>query len=216
MQNVLIVEDHEETRQWLAGIVKDAFASPGIHEAGTLEQARALLQHNPVALALVDLSLPDGSGMQLLQHLQECSPETYLVVTTIFDDDRHLFDALQAGANGYLLKDQPRQVMIDSLAGIATGKPPLSPAISRRILRHFQQAPTRTVENPLSEREVEVLMLLAKGMGRSDIAELLNVSVNTAASHIKSIYRKLNVSGRAEATLEAVNMGIVPQSQPRR
>ncbi|MBA3981393.1 MAG: DNA-binding response regulator [Alcanivorax sp.] len=216
MQTVLIVEDHEETRQWLAGIVRDAFASPDLLEAGTLEQARALLAQRTVSLALVDLSLPDGSGMQLLQHLQESSPETYLVVTTIFDDDRHLFDALQAGANGYLLKDQPRQVMVDSLSGIASGRPPLSPAIARRILRHFQQAPVRAVENPLSEREVEVLLLLAKGLGRSEIAELLNVSVNTAASHIKSIYRKLNVSGRAEATLEAVQMGIVPQSLPRR
>ncbi|WP_111655436.1 response regulator [Isoalcanivorax indicus] len=216
MQTVLIVEDHEETRQWLAGIVRDAFASPDLLEAGTLEQARALLKQRTVSLALVDLSLPDGSGMQLLQSLQESSPETYLVVTTIFDDDRHLFDALQAGANGYLLKDQPRQVMVDSLSGIASGRPPLSPAIARRILRHFQQAPVRAVENPLSEREVEVLLLLAKGLGRSEIAELLNVSVNTAASHIKSIYRKLNVSGRAEATLEAVQMGIVPQSQPRR
>ncbi|MEX2367648.1 MAG: LuxR C-terminal-related transcriptional regulator, partial [Pseudohongiellaceae bacterium] len=87
--------------------------------------------------------------------------------------------------------------------------PPLTPAIARKILRHFQQADSKATDNPLSEREQEVLVLLAKGMGRNDIAELLDVSAHTAAGHTKSIYRKLNVSGRVEATLEAVKMGLV-------
>ena len=209
MQKVFIVEDHLETREWLVSIVKESFDNPDIAEAGTVESSFRWLEQNTPSLSLVDLSLPDGNGLDLIKHLSEHFPENYIVVTTIFDDDRHLFNALRAGASGYLLKDQPRTAMIESLSGIMSGKPPLSPAIARRMLRHFQQEVGSSNETPLSEREAEVLTLLAKGMGRNDIAELLEVSVNTAASHIKSIYRKLNVSGRAEATLHAVKMGLV-------
>lgn len=209
MQKVFIIEDHLETREWLVSIVKESFDDPDISEAGTVEKSYKWLEQNTPSLTLVDLSLPDGNGMDLIKYLHEHFPENYIVVTTIFDDDRHLFNALRAGASGYLLKDQPRHSMVESLSGIMSGKPPLSPAIARRMLRHFQQESSGTNETPLSERESEVLTLLAKGMGRNDIADLLDVSVNTAASHIKSIYRKLNVSGRAEATLHAVKMGLV-------
>jgi len=210
MQNILVIEDHYETRDWLIGIVKETFPESVVHGAGTLEQAYDWLSNNTANLAIIDLSLPDGNGKDLLIYLKEHSPETYLVVATIFDDDKHLFDALRAGASGYLLKDQPRKAIIDSLTGLVYGSPPLSPAIARRLLRQFQQPVATEATATLSEREKEVLFLLAKGYGRGDIAELLSVSVNTAASHIKSIYRKLNVSGRAEATLEAVRMGLIP------
>lgn len=208
MRRVLIVEDHLETRDWLRSIVEEAFDKPVVHEAGTLEQTYLLLSEHTPSLALIDLSLPDGNGLDIVLHLQRQCSETLLVVTTIFDDDRHLFNALRAGASGYLLKDQPKSALVDSLSGILSGRPPLSPAIARRILRHFQQEKV-PVQTPLSEREEEVLLLLVKGFGRSEIAELLQVSVNTAASHIKSIYRKLNVSGRAEATMQAVKLGLV-------
>lgn len=209
MQHVLVIEDHVETRQWLVAIVREAFSDPVVEEAGTLEQAYACLQSFIPSVMLVDLSLPDGSGIDLLAYARHHLVETYLVVTTIYDDDHHLFSALKAGASGYLLKDQPRHTLMEALSGIMTGKPPLTPAIARRILRHFQQVEDKTAGNPLSEREKEVLVLLAKGMGRSDIAELLDVSAHTAAGHTKAIYRKLNVSGRVEATLEAVKMGLV-------
>lgn len=210
MQRVLIVEDHRETRQWLAEICREAFATTVIDEADTLARAQRLLDDIVPSLALVDLSLPDGSGMAILHRLCRDHPETYPVVTTIFDDDRHLFSALRAGASGYLLKDQPRSSMVAGLLGITRGQPPLSPGVARRMLRYFQQEATASgATTPLSEREEEVLGLLAKGLGRVEIAELLGVSVNTAATHTKTIYRKLNVSGRAEATLEAARLGIV-------
>lgn len=213
MQQVLIVEDHLETREWLANICHEAFGSPVIDEAGTLARAHALVDDAVPSLALVDLSLPDGSGLELLHRLCDECPETYPVVTTIFDDDRHLFSALRAGACGYLLKDQPRDSLIEGLLEITRGRPPLNPGVARRILRHFHQGrPETEAWAPLSEREEEVLTLLAKGLNRSDIADLLNVSANTVASHTKTIYRKLNVSGRAEATLEAARLGIVGHS----
>ncbi|MCH8498441.1 MAG: response regulator transcription factor [Marinobacter sp.] len=211
MQNILVVEDHYETRTWLVSVAEDTFAQAHVHPVGTLEMAFEWLADHTANLAIVDISLPDGSGIDLIAHMKQHAPETYLVVATIFDDDKHLFDALRAGASGYLLKDQPRAAIVESLSGIVSGSPPLAPAIARRILRQFQQ-PSVASESltPLSDREKEVLFLLAKGLGRGEIAQLLDVSINTAASHIKSIYRKLNVSGRAEAALEAVKLGLVP------
>ena len=211
MQNILVVEDHHETRTWLVSVVEDTFTQAHVHPVGTLERAFEWLADHTANLAIIDISLPDGSGIDLIAHMKQHAPETYLVVATIFDDDKHLFDALRAGASGYLLKDQPRAAIVKSLSGIVSGSPPLAPAIARRILRQFHQ-PAAVPESPtpLSDREKEVLFLLAKGFGRGEIAELLDVSINTAASHIKSIYRKLNVSGRAEAALEAVKLGLIP------
>lgn len=212
MKIVLVVEDHLETREWLVSIVREAFDSPVVAESGTIEESYKWLESNRPSLSLVDLSLPDGSGLELINHLSTKFPENYTVVTTIYDDDDHIFNALQAGASGYLLKDQTRSSMIEGLAGIMSGKPPLNPAIARRMMRYFQQQRPASEDIRLSAREEEVLTLLAKGMGRSQIAQLLEVSTNTAASHIKSIYRKLNVSGRAEATLQAVRLGLVSGS----
>ncbi|MCC5809099.1 MAG: response regulator transcription factor [Ectothiorhodospiraceae bacterium] len=221
MRNVLVLEDHPDTRGWLCLITEQAMGPVAITEAATLEQARHALTRRHFNLALVDISLPDGSGISLIQEMRQSTPETFIVVVSIFDDDEHLFQALHAGASGYLLKDQADSKLVEQLKGIANGSPPLSPGIARRILRHFQDNPpesqsaesAQTASHLLSEREIEVLGLLAKGMNRGDIGRLLGISVNTAAVHVKSIYRKLNVSGRAEATLEAINLGIV---QPNR
>lgn len=220
MRNVLVLEDHPDTRRWLCIIAEQAMGPITITEAATLEQARHALTQRNFNLALVDISLPDGSGISLIQEMRQSTPETFIVVVSIFDDDEHLFQALHAGAGGYLLKDQADSKLVEQLKGIANGSPPLSPGVARRILRHFQDNPpdpapagNAAASHLLSEREIEVLGLLAKGMNRTDIGRLLGISVNTAAVHVKSIYRKLNVSGRAEATLEAISLGIV---QPNR
>lgn len=208
MKTALIVEDHDEPRAWLVGLVEQAFPGVTVTEAATLAQARQRINQRSFDLALVDISLPDGSGTALVAELQQQQGSTYAVMATIFDDDRHLFDALQAGAQGYVLKDQPRERLIAQLQGIARGQPPLSPGIARRILRYFQnQAPADGPE--LTERETEVLNLLARGFNRNDIAKALEITANTAAGYIKAIYRKLDVSGRAEATLEAVRLGLI-------
>jgi DNA-binding NarL/FixJ family response regulator len=217
LNSILVVDDHPEARSWLVDISLRAFRGASVIAAATLAQARERMRGTHLDLALVDLGLPDGNGSSLVTELARRSPETFLVVTTIFDDDHHLFTALAAGAGGYLLKDEPEDQIIERLQGILRGNPPLAPGIARRILRHFQdQAMQPLARRPtigkgalLSDRETEVLALLAKGLNRTDVARVLNISPNTAAGHVKAIYRKLNVSGRAEATLEAVNLGIV-------
>jgi DNA-binding NarL/FixJ family response regulator len=163
-------------------------------------------------LALIDLGLPDGSGLQIIEALKRDVPNCVTVVSTVFDDDAHLFPALRAGAQGYVLKDEPIESLATMLTGIVSGQPPLSPSIARRLLRHFQplgSTPTGSNDSELTARETEVLRLIAKGFTVPQVADTLTLTRNTVAGYLKDIYRKLRVSTRAEATLEAARRGLV-------
>lgn len=209
MQTALLLEDHEITRQWLSEMITEAFGDIDVVCASTLEAGRLALKENHFNLALIDISLPDGNGIDLIREITRHSPETYCVVATIYDDDDHLFSALQAGAQGYLVKEQAKEQLLARLKGILNGDPPLSPAIARRVLRHFRARQEASPSVSLSERETEVLTLIAKGYSRGEIADLLGITKNTAAAYIKNTYQKLNVSTRAEAALQAVRLGLV-------
>lgn len=210
----LVVDDLPEARSWLCDALRHAFPGIDVREAGSLTSARDELLRPPVwrpDIALVDLGLPDGSGTDLITELRASDPNVVTVVTTIFDDDRHLFGALKAGADGYVLKDQSRGQLVDMLAGIHAGQPPLSPSIARKLLQVFQE-PEQARPDPegeLTSREQEVLTLIAKGYTVARVAELLGITRNTAAGYVKSIYRKLKVSSRAEATLAATRHGLI-------
>lgn len=225
MQRILILEDFADTRIWLCEVLREAFNEIEITEVATIQQARETLSQQDFDLALIDLSLPDGSGIDIIKEISSKTPTTYCVVATIFNDDQHLFSALQAGAQGYLLKEQPKDQFIKNLSGLLHGEPPLSPPIARKILRHFQssnqahaiedmptkvQSPTNTSSTVnLSAREQEILTLVAKGYKRNEIGPMLEISPHTVATHLKTIYSKLNVNSRAEATMEALRMGLV-------
>lgn len=208
---VLVVEDDRETREWLCDLAREAFAQARTAGVATLQAARERCARAMPDLALVDVHLPDGSGIDLVAALARGGTGTLCVMTTIFDDDAHLFAALRAGAAGYLVKDQDPARLVRALRGIVAGEPPLSPGIARRILAHFQEpAAIRTPPDAaLSPREHEVLTLVAKGYSRGEIARLLGITPNTAAGYVKSVYRKLDCSNRAEAVLAAVRLGLV-------
>lgn len=218
MQHALIVEDITETSQWLAGILSAAFGDIQTTHCATCQQARDCLQSACTSLALLDINLPDGSGLDLIRCIRQRCPDAYVVITTIFDDEEHLLRALQAGAHGYLLKDLPDELFMQKLRGILNGDPPISPSVSRRILRHFAEttpatepaspAPTPDIYH-LSPREREVLILIAKGLSRNEVAALLGLSGNTVARYIRDVYQKLDISSRAEAAVEACRMGLV-------
>jgi len=209
MQNVLVLEDHPETREWLTDIIRQAFVEVKIFEASSLAQARAIIKSNQLDLALIDLNLPDGNGVEIISEISQKSPDTYCVVATIFDDDNYLFPALEAGAQGYLLKEQTTDEFIQNLQGIIKGEPPISPAIARKMINHFHYDIQPSDKPDLSGREKEILSAIAKGLSRNEAAEILGITSNTVASHLKSIYGKLNVSNRAQATLEALRLGLV-------
>jgi two-component system, NarL family, nitrate/nitrite response regulator NarL len=239
---VLIVEDNPVARGFLCRVVRESFSDDiAITEAGDLETARRRVGPNrdaatavdPFKLVLVDLELPDGNGMELLNELARY-PATK-IVTTLYSDDDHLFPALQCGADGYLLKEDRFEVLVEELQKIVRGQPPLSPAIARRLLTHFRhgvgsdsQAPDSgfmpaasfTTSKPvpieklpdherLTPRESEVLTYLSKGFTIKEIASLMGIKWFTVNDHIKSIYKKLNVSSRAEAAVLASKQGLV-------
>jgi len=238
---VLILEDNPVARGFLSRVVRESFSDTiVITEAGDLESARRHIGHAPAPdpadafrLILVDLELPDGNGMELLTELARY-PATK-IVTTLYSDDDHLFPALQCGADGYLLKEDRFEVLVEELQKIVRGQPPLSPAIARRLLTHFRdshvadaQAPdsslmratTFTTSRPvpidktpdherLTPRENEVLTYLSKGFTIKEIASLMGIKWFTVNDHIKSIYKKLNVSSRAEAAVLASKQGLV-------
>lgn len=208
MQQALIVEDTVEAREWMAAALDTVFPSISVSLASSAQQAISLLDAVHFDLALIDLHLPDGNGTDIIRRINSISAQTLCVVVTIYDDDQHLFPALQAGARGYLLKDMPGDQFIRRLQGIANGEPPLSPAIARRLLGHFAK-PAAPPEHNLTPREREVLTLIAKGIKLVEVADILSISHYTAGDHVKSIYLKLNISSRAEATLEATRLGLV-------
>src|SRR5574337_1282216 len=188
---------------------------------------------DPFKLVLVDLELPDGNGIELLEELSRY-PATK-VVTTLYSDDDHLFPALQRGADGYLLKEDRFEVLVEELQKIVRGQPPLSPAIARRLLTHFRLGGSTEANSAeavfqssagfvgsrpvpigrppeterLTPRESEVLTYLSKGFTIKEIASLMGIKWFTVNDHIKSIYKKLNVSSRAEAAVLASKQGLV-------
>src|SRR5882724_2894339 len=211
MKNVLLLEDLPEIRVWLRKLVLQLFPGSQISEAARVHDALALVSAVKFDLALVDLGLPDGSGVEVVTKLRDVQPEAQSVVVTIHDDDEHLFPALQAGAFGYILKEQPRELISEQLQRISQGEPPLSPSIARRVMAHFtaKGRPQALLPNvSLTDRESEVLLRVAKGYTLPEIGVQLGLSRHTIADYVKQIYRKLNVSSRAEAALEAQRLGL--------
>lgn len=209
LKHILLIEDFAEIRNWLAGLLREAFGEVHITEAVTVAQAYACLDAQAFDLIVIDLNLPDGTGVEILQRIKTQRLTAHCVVATAYDDDAHLLAALQAGADGYLLKDQPGEQLIRDLHGILTGSPPLSPPIARRIMRLAKQEPATVLLIPITPREEEVLTYIAKGLNRAEVALILGVSAHTITTHVRSIYSKLDISSRAEATVEAIRRGLI-------
>ena len=209
LSNILLIEDFQDIRNWLAGLLRETFGVTTITEAATVAQAYTHLVLQKFDLIVVDLNLPDGSGIDILRRIKSLGLTAHCVVATTYDDDGHLLTALAAGADGYLLKDQPGEQLMRDLAGILDGSPPLSPPIARRIMKLAKQAPATLLTTPLSTRDEEVLTLIAKGLNRKEIGTLMGVSIHTVASHVGAIYSKLDISSRAEATVEAIRRGLI-------
>jgi len=208
MHSILIVDDHSYARSLMCEITAKIFEHASIDEAASLTQARKLIAGQSYNLAIIDISLPDGSGIDLVKEMNSSGTQTYIVMATIYDDEQYLFDSLRAGASGYLLKDLSREELEQQIKGIIGGRPPLSPSIARRLLAHFKK-PEQLPKHHLTKREIDVLTLIAQGFTRQETADKLNISVNTAAEHIQNIYQKLNINSRAEAALEACRLGLV-------
>lgn len=211
---IVIVEDDENTRARLGRAV-ESHPELGLAAAvGTIADGRVAVGAHKPAVLLVDLGLPDGSGIDLIREARRASPDTLAMVITVFGDESHVVAAIEAGAMGYLLKDESPEHIGRSILEILAGGSPISPPIARHLLRRFRDVPVESGVAPgelprLSEREHQVLTLIVKGFSYAEIAGLLGVSGHTVTTHVRSIYRKLEVHSRGEAVYEALQLGLV-------
>lgn len=219
LSTVLIVEDEAAARTRMLGLMRGlSGAQARIDTAADLAQARARLQQDRYALALIDVQLPDGSGIELIAWLGAQRPQTAAVIVSAYAEEETILAAVQAGAIGYLLKDRDDDELRLCLRSLQRGGAPIDPLIARRILALVQQAPTRAApaapQEPepaaqLSEREREILRLVAQGFSNREIAELVALSKLTIECHTKNIYRKLAVGSRTAAVFEARALGLL-------
>ena len=180
--------------------------------AQNVAQAMALLDGPPSDILVVDLGLPDGSGIEVIRAAHNAWPACGIMVSTTFADDRHVIPSIEAGAAGYLLKDSTASRMADDIRTLHSGGSPISPHIARKILLRFMP-PSRLPVAPrqpiLSPRERQALELITKGFSYGEIAELMGVSRNTVMTFVRRIYHKLEVTSKAEAIFEARSHGLL-------
>ncbi len=218
-QHVLIVEDQPDALHLMQQLVEGLFGTGNHLAASDLAQAQAHLGTR-YDLVLCDLQLPDGLSIDWLRHYRQRHPEPWIVVSTLYDDDDLVFASLRAGADGYLLKTDSPAVQRDTLSRLLNGEPPMSPSIARKVMRHFRAQPEPAPAGPalgtLTPREQEVLSLIAQGLSAKMVAAELNTSRYTVNDQIKSIYRKLGIGNRSEATAEAMRLGLIQLPTPQR
>jgi len=218
---VLVVEDEPLLQQRLRSLLLGlGYASDALVFAATLAEARACLAVQPMALALVDLALPDGSGMALIEQMRAEDPGLGILVVSAWSSEESILGALRAGATGYVLKERDDLEVSLSIRSVLRGGAPIDPFIARRILQLLPAAAAAPVpavaavsvvvaDDALSEREVQILRLVADGLGNREIAEQLFISRYTVESHVKRIYRKLAVSSRTMAVRTARARGVI-------
>lgn len=216
-QSICLVIEDNRTTQFLKNVVTSAFPGISVHCTTTIKEAQSWLyeratnaQKTPLYLVLVDLGLPDGSGLEVIRLLKDKEPHAQAVVVTIHEEDKYLFEALRAGAVGYLLKRDDPMLLSDILKRILRNEPPLSPSIATRLIEYFRQPEKNsTIKTELTTRESETLAHLARGLTVAEAAGKMGLSAQTVAGYVKVIYQKLHVSNRAEATREAIRRGLV-------
>jgi DNA-binding NarL/FixJ family response regulator len=224
----IIIEDLREVRERLREELLEDERIDFIGDASDVASGRRLMAAYNVDVALVDLGLPDGSGLELIRELLERHPNADAMVISVFGEEETVFKAIEAGATGYLIKGTLNVGLADAVVNLRSGGSPISPMIARRLLKRFQgpgemvdplQAPTAPTANgsagasggsdQLSEREMSVLKLVAQGFVVNEIAEKLFISPHTVATHVKHIYRKLQVRSRGQAVNVAIKRGLL-------
>jgi DNA-binding NarL/FixJ family response regulator len=214
---ILVVDDDDAFRESVcAAIARDTdmvLAAQG----NSVATARHAIAHVDFDVALIDLGLPDGNGIDLIREISRTLPDVDMMVVTVFGDEAHVLASIEAGATGYLLKRSLTDTLGETVRELRAGGSPISPVIARQLLQRFKRTtaeptqPTAAVvdDGGLSDREREVLLFIAKGFTVGEIANMLHLSAHTVATHVQHIYRKLAVHSRTEAVFEAGRMGLL-------
>jgi DNA-binding NarL/FixJ family response regulator len=204
---VSIVEDDAQARKILAGWVSHAPGFRLLGEWGNAEAAVAALPDKKPNVVLMDINLPGMSGVDAVKKLKPILPDTQFVMLTVYEDADHIYNALAAGATGYLLKETPRQDLLSALEDVYRGGSPMTSNIARKVVQSFGRgAAAAPSGEELSPREQEVLELLARGYLYKEIAERLNISVPTVNTYVRRMYEKLHVRSRAQAVAKYAHL----------
>ena len=197
MISISIIEDHENYRNSLVQALKedDLFNIIGIYTSA--EEASSLLTANPPDIAIVDIQLEDASGIELIQQVRSKIPNTQFLMCTSFQNSENIFNALKAGASGYIVKGSSAQEIQNAVKELHEGGSPMSPYIARKVISLYHKPEAN--DFGLSKRELEVLNLLSKGLLYKEISDQLNISSNTVKNHCKNIYKRLHVQNKIEA-----------------
>jgi DNA-binding NarL/FixJ family response regulator len=208
--SVAIVEDQKATRDGLARLVGRSTGYRLAGAFGSMEEALPALARAPVDVVLSDIGLPGMSGIAGIRQIKLDSPATQILILTVYDDNDHVFEAVCAGASGYLVKDTPPDRVREAMRELSAGGAPMSPEIAHKVLSMFQRlAPPREEPVQLSPRELELLRLLADGHSYKTAANELSLSMDTIRFHIRNIYAKLHVHSKSEAVLKAFRTGVL-------
>jgi DNA-binding NarL/FixJ family response regulator len=206
---LLIVDDHELVREGLTLLLEEAEEIVIAGQAGTVAQAVGQAEALLPDVILLDMMLPDGDGVSVIQQLKAKNNPARIVVLTSFAEDTKIRGALQAGATGYLLKDVLRHELLAAIRAAAEGRPTLHPVVQTHLMQQLSQRPQASPLETLTERERDVLKALAEGQSNKEIAASLGLTLGTVKGYVSIIFSKLAVASRTEATLLAIRHGLV-------
>lgn len=198
---VIIVEDDTEILQRFSNMIAQSQTFRLVSACDNATEASKAIKNFEADVLLTDLELPDGNGLDLIKQASQQHPQMNIMVISVFGDEKHVVAAIEAGASGYILKDDDYAEVEDAVVRLCEGGSPISPAVAGHLLKRLRPAQD---EAKLTKTELEILQMIAKGFTAQESADLKHVSYHTVTSHIKNIYRKLHINTRAEAVQEAI------------
>ena len=208
-----IIEDNATFRRTLIRGLSRKMPETHFEEFGSLEQAVDALKTRPVPqVFLLDVGLPGMDGLKGMPQLREAAPEAHILILTVFEDDAKIFAAISGGAHGYLLKTAPVQQIAEAIGDVQAGGSPLTPRVARKLLEHFARPAAKVKPEEsydVKEREREILHLIVEGLLKKEIAERMGVGIHTVDTHMRAIYRKLQVTTRAAAVAKTLQKRIL-------
>ena len=210
---VLLADDHHIVRAGIRQLLESASDLQVVAEAGDGEEAQSLIEKHKPDVAVLDIQMPKASGIEVTRWVRTHLPEVGVLILTAYDDDPYVMAVLQAGANGYVLKTAKTDDLIQAVRDVHEGKSALDPSVTQKLMSNlFKRSEKTAAVEPLTDRELDVLRLAAKGFTNKAIGLQLNISDRTVQGHLAHIFAKLQATSRTEAVMRAVSLGWISQS----
>ena len=209
---ILLADDHNMVRAGIRQLIESAGDMVVIAEAGDGEEAQALIQQHRPDVAVLDIQMPKATGIEVTRWVRANLPEVGVLILTAYNDDPYVMAVLQAGANGYVLKTAGADDLIQAVRDVNEGRSALDPAITAKLMQNLFQQSDRAPAEPLTDRELEVIRLAAKGYTNKAIGIQLGISDRTVQGHLAHIFDKMHATSRTEAVMRAVSLGWISQA----